>query len=192
MFELGAGGGQGDLDQQHELDVADAASVGQLITLCASKMQSQPQLLSGVLKMLTSVINGQVQSISLDNSGFSNDGMIGGEDDAHLANIDELPLDKLVPALAKIAADANQKQAQNKDPFMRSQKPSSLRADGLPKQIVSSLHDRPPSSANGRRRLSRTPGTRRMRNCVISSKPSSLKISTHARSMRPTGQRRAP
>ena len=136
MAELGAGGGQNDLNQQHELEVFDPALVGQLIALCASKMQGQPQLLAGVLEMLTFIINGQVQSISLDGTGLTDD--VGGanEDDLDVANVDELPLDRLMPALAKLVAKTKQKQAQKKDLSKGGAAGPQLRSDGLPKQIV--------------------------------------------------------
>ena len=139
MAELGAGGGQGDLDQHHELEVGDASLVGQLIALCATKLQSQPQLHASVMQMLTTIINDRVQSISLDGPGLNDDPALTEEPGDDLANADELPLDRLVPALAKAAARSKQKQAQRSDPFAaRQRSPLSLaRPDGLPKQIVS-------------------------------------------------------
>ncbi|KAK5121355.1 hypothetical protein LTR85_005521 [Meristemomyces frigidus] len=138
MAELGAGGGQGDLDQHHELEVGDTSLVGQLIAMCATKLQSQPQLHASVMEMLTTIINDRVESISLDASGLNDDPALAEEGDDDLANADELPLERLVPALAKAAAKSKQKQAQKGDPFAVRQRSSlSLaRPDGLPKQIV--------------------------------------------------------
>ncbi|KAK5130529.1 hypothetical protein LTR08_001959 [Meristemomyces frigidus] len=133
MAELGAGGGQGDLDQHHELEVGDTSLVGQLIALCATKLQSQPQMHASVMEMLTSIINGHVQSISLDGLGLDDDA--SPEDD--LFDVDELPLERLVPALAKLVARSKQKQGQQQDP-VASHRPSlaMARSDGLPKQIT--------------------------------------------------------
>ena len=133
MAELGAGGGQGDLDQRHELEVGDTSLVGQLIALCATKLQGQPQVHASVMEMLTSIINGQVQSISLDGLGLTDDA--GAEDD--FVSVDELPLERLVPALAKLVARSKQKDGQQQDALL-DRRPSSAtaRPDGLPKQIV--------------------------------------------------------
>lgn len=105
--------------------------------MCATKLQGQPQLLASVMEMLTSLINERVQSISLDGSGLNDDSVQGlGEDD--MVDIDDLPLERLVPALSKLVLKSKLKLAQKKDPFagMRSSLPLA-RPDGLPKQIVS-------------------------------------------------------
>ncbi|TKA79551.1 hypothetical protein B0A55_02738 [Friedmanniomyces simplex] len=132
IAELGAGGGQGDLDTHNELDVGDAAVVGQLIALCASKLQSQPQLLASVMELLTGFISKQISSVSLDDSGFIED-CARAVDEADFVNVDELPLERLVPALAKLVTKAKQKKSY---PSPNSPKISSKRADGLAKQIT--------------------------------------------------------
>lgn len=134
MAELGAGGGHGDLDQVHELETWDASQVGQLIALCASKLQGQPQLLASVMELLTGFINDQTSSISLAGSGLVDDCMRAAEADG-FQNVDELPLDRLVPALVKLVAKSKQKTAA-KSPFSKPQAAKSGRSDGLPKQIV--------------------------------------------------------
>jgi hypothetical protein len=68
MAERGAGGGKGDLDQQHELEVSDASTLGMLMSLCATKMQDQPERLSSVLQMLASFMRGPVRAITLDST----------------------------------------------------------------------------------------------------------------------------
>lgn len=137
IAELGAGGGQGDLNQQHELEVSDAELVGQLMALCASKLHGQTQLLSSVLQMLTSVINDRVQSIKLEDFNLTNEyGSATGED--HLHDLEDLPLEKLVPTLAKIVMKQKQKKVQSSGSGSR--RPSmdaAKRGDGLPKCIVS-------------------------------------------------------
>lgn len=137
MAELGVGGGQGDLDQHHELEVGDTSLVGHLIALCATKLQDQPQLRTSVMEMLTTIINERVESISLDGSGLIDDSGLASKDVDDLMNVDELPLERLVPALAKAAAKSKQKLAQKADPFVTKSSALQLaRADGLPKQIV--------------------------------------------------------
>ena len=142
MAELGAGGGQSDLHQQHELDVGDAGVVGQLMALCASKIQGQPQLLSSVLQMLTSVINDGVQSITLEDFELTADAGGALPNDNELPDVNELPLEKLVPALTTLVAKVKQKKVQTSS-LSNVQPPAdpSRRADGLPKQIVSDVLD---------------------------------------------------
>ena len=135
MAELGAGGGQGDLNQQHELEVGDTQLVGQLMALCATKMHGQQQLLSSVLQMLTSVINDRVQSITLDNFSSTETSTGATEDD--LAELDEVPLDMLVPALAKLVMKMKQKKSNGSNSRRASASSEApKRADGLPKRIV--------------------------------------------------------
>ena len=140
MAELGAGGGQGDLNQQCELEVGDPGLVGQLIALCASKLQSQKQLLAGVLELLTSAINDGVPSITLDDCSLISKSEMTESQEDELDELSELPLGKLVPALAKLVTKRKQKKAQTDD-HNRTRWPAepSKRADGLPKQIVSSF-----------------------------------------------------
>lgn len=138
IAELGAGGGQGDLNQQHELEVYDTALVGLLMSLCVSKLQGQPQLLSAVLNMLTSFINDGVQSIKLEDFdlGPGAEGTATDADD--LAELDDIPLDKLVPTLAKVVTKQKQRKVHGDKP---DRKRASLdppkRSDGLPRHIVS-------------------------------------------------------
>ena len=131
MAELGAGGGQGDLDVRHELEVGDAAAVGQLIGLCASKLQGEPQLLASVMTLLTSFINHDVSAVSLHDSGLL-------EDCARLAreegfeDIDDVPLDRLIPALANLV---NKSKASGES-AVKALTDNSKRQDGLRKRIV--------------------------------------------------------
>lgn len=126
MPELGAGGGQGDLDQQHELEVGDASTVGMLMSLCATKLKDQPQVLSSVLEMLASMVKDPVHSIALDPSILQTDVPGLGEDD--VAELDDLPLETLVPALAAIVSKA-------KDQGVKVKAPEN--SNNLPRRIVS-------------------------------------------------------
>ncbi|KAK1817188.1 hypothetical protein LTR12_008378 [Friedmanniomyces endolithicus] len=130
--ELGAGGGHGDLDTHNELVVGDAVATGQLIALCALRLQSQPQILASVMELLTGFINKQISSVSLDGSGFVEDCLrvVNGDD---LVNADELPLERLVPALARLVTKAEQGKA---SPSADSPKTVLKRPDGLAKQIT--------------------------------------------------------
>lgn len=104
MAELGAGGGKGDLDQQHELEIGDAGTLGMLISLCATKLKDTPQVLGNVVEMLASLAKDDVQSITLDPSALHSD--IPGVNQEDVADLENLPLERLVPALTAIAAKA--------------------------------------------------------------------------------------
>ncbi|EMC98741.1 hypothetical protein BAUCODRAFT_379459 [Baudoinia panamericana UAMH 10762] len=135
ILEVGAGGGLGDISAHHELEVFDAALVGQLIALCAIKLQGQPQLLAKVTDMLSHLISQRATSISLDKSGFINDCLGApehGED--RYGEAEELPLERLVPALAKLVT----KRALSRDggsPVNKSGV-TGPRPDGLPRQVT--------------------------------------------------------
>ncbi|KAI7156315.1 hypothetical protein KC349_g6375 [Hortaea werneckii] len=135
MAELGAGGGQGDLDQHHELEVWDPSLVGQLIALCASKLNGQPELQASVMQMLKSIIDDRIPSISLDDSELKEESIQNEKGEEGFADLDDLPLERLVPALAKLVTKAKG-QGQKEDLFVKDRSAvSSARADGLPKQI---------------------------------------------------------
>lgn len=97
VHEIGAGGGKGDLDQVHELEVHDAAVLGQLMALCAAKIKD-PQLLSSVLAMLTSAMGSEYSKIRLD-AGLDNGVTLND------ATLDELPLQDLVDILTRLAVN---------------------------------------------------------------------------------------
>ena len=141
LAELGAGGGKGDLNQQHELEVWDAQLMGQLMALCASKLQGQPQLLTGVLQMLTSFIDEGRQSLALEDlASTTNLGMWESQEVA-LEELYDLPLEKLVPLLAKVVTKMKQKKVQTGNMNgARQLADHARRADGLPKQIVRPIY----------------------------------------------------
>jgi hypothetical protein len=62
LAEIGAGGGKGDLNQKEELEADE--DVGRLMELCASEIKD-PELLSGVLKLLEQVFNDETGEIDL-------------------------------------------------------------------------------------------------------------------------------
>ncbi|KAK3115676.1 hypothetical protein LTR53_004739 [Teratosphaeriaceae sp. CCFEE 6253] len=132
IAELGAGGGHGDLSSRHSLELHDVAAVGQLMALCVSKLQAQPQLLASVMELLSGFISGQVSSVSLDGLGFVEDGtrVADGDD---FVRVDDLPMDRLVPALAKLVTKAKIKKSETP---LRSSKTAVKRPDGLAKQIT--------------------------------------------------------
>ena len=135
MAELGAGGGQGDLDQHHELEVWDPSLVGQLIALCAAELQEHPEEQASVMQMLTKLIHDRVQSIPLDHTAFDDTALDEGDED--FVNVDDLPLDRLVPALSKLVRETKRGTESGRSPSAKrtSSRPAA-RADGLPRQIA--------------------------------------------------------
>nr|POF17067.1 isoform 4 of protein artemis [Quercus suber] len=98
--ELGAGGGKGDLDQRFELEIGDQSAIEKLITLCAKNLSDQPQVVTAVLARLQAMIHDPVDVIELDaavlQAGSSSPG------NAELVDVDQLPIEKLVPALVEM------------------------------------------------------------------------------------------
>jgi hypothetical protein len=85
MHELGMGGGKGDLDQVHELEVNDASTLAALMHLCSSKVKDRDVLLN-----IFALIN-KTWRITLD------------VQDSKLEE-DEIKLDDLVDILSRIPA----------------------------------------------------------------------------------------
>ena len=132
MAELGAGGGKGDLDQQHELEVGDAGTLGMLMSLCATKMQDQPQRLSRVLQMLASFMLDPVRTIALDSAMLHPDQTGLGQEG--MVELEQLPIDSLIPALASLAAKAKERGDEHASIVETGQDRKSA---SLPKRIVS-------------------------------------------------------
>ena len=102
VAELGAGGGQGDLDQQYELDLDDSAEVSRIMTFCVSELRSQPDLSSAVLQMLTSACEGRKKKLALDPSRVS-ELYTSLQQLSHIESEQKLPIKALVPLLVKHA-----------------------------------------------------------------------------------------
>jgi DNA cross-link repair 1C protein len=138
MAELGAGGGKGDLDQQHELEVGDAGTLGMLMSLCATKMQDQPQRLSGVLQMLASFMQDPVRTIAFDSAMLHPDttGLVPED----MAELEQLPIDSLIPALASLAAKAKEQGGENATVLEPGKDTKSARNfKTLPKRVVRTI-----------------------------------------------------
>jgi hypothetical protein len=144
MAERGAGGGKGDLDQQHELEVSDAGTLGMLMSLCATKMQDQPERLSSVLQMLASFMRDPVRTIILDSTMLHPDQTGLNQED--MAELEQLPIDSLIPALASLAAKAKEQDGENATCLDARQdmKSAARISTSLPKRVVrQSLLPRP-------------------------------------------------
>ncbi|KAF2100991.1 hypothetical protein NA57DRAFT_74586 [Rhizodiscina lignyota] len=90
IAEVGAGGGQGDLDQVHELEISDLQTMSQLMALCASNIQN-PETVSKILKLLSSLA-GQSGRLRVDMSKIPE-----GNDS------DDIPLEKVTDILRSVA-----------------------------------------------------------------------------------------
>lgn len=99
--EMGAGGGHGDMNQIHELELDDVAAVGSLMELCSEKLQDKPQLLSKVLQWLAKSVKQGGRNVKLDTAAFF-DTIYGGND---VEDGDDVPLDRLVTALEKLVQE---------------------------------------------------------------------------------------
>lgn len=136
MAELGAGGGKGDLDQQHELEVGDASALGMLMSLCATKMQDQPKLLSSVMEMLASIMRDPVRAIALDSALLHSEQTDLHQDD--FAELEQMPLDRLIPILASLAAKKGERSNEDAIALPAAQAANLVdRSTKLPNRIVS-------------------------------------------------------
>lgn len=100
---MGAGGGQGDLDQIHELELNDIAAIGNLMDLCNSKFGDDPTLLQKVINWLTQSVKQGGRNVRIDTTAFFN--ALYHDDDA-TDSMEDIPIDRLVNALEKLVADA--------------------------------------------------------------------------------------
>lgn len=99
--EMGAGGGQGDLDQIHELELWDIAAVGNLIEYCNQRLQDKPDLQQKVLAWLAKSVKQGGQNVRIDTAGFF-EALYGDNEDADA--IDNAPLERLINALEVLVA----------------------------------------------------------------------------------------
>lgn len=139
IAELGAGGGQSDLNQRHELQFWTSEEVGKLMAFCATKLRGQPQILAGVMQLLASVISKEIDTLELEDFACTAETRMSQPHETGYLDLDGMPLEKLVPALAKIVTSEKRKEDSATGTDGRSSIKSAIRADGLPKQIVSVL-----------------------------------------------------
>ncbi|KXT16489.1 hypothetical protein AC579_1751 [Pseudocercospora musae] len=131
MLEPGAGGGEGDLNQQHEIDLNEGLC--DLIALCAQKLSTQPQLLNSLLHMLNEASCGDRHAISIALSDISIEASTLGDQQecAELADLHEMPIERLVSMLAKRVTKTGALGISKPPPWNECRS-----KDGLPKQIT--------------------------------------------------------
>jgi DNA cross-link repair 1C protein len=113
MHELGLGGGKGDLDQIHELEVDDAAALRALMQLCVRTIDDKNLLLK-----IFALLNA---SSHID---------LGSDMDSKLDQ-DEVKLEDLVAILSKVSTDNDLV-----SPIYKAAAAKDMTADGLPKTIT--------------------------------------------------------
>lgn len=133
MAELGAGGGHGDLHQQHEIDLSEG--LVNLVALCVQKLSNQPELLGSLLKMLDNASNGMRQTIPFELSDISIEASTHSDSQDHpgAADLDELPIHRLVSMLAKRVTKTKQDIPQGE---VKHANHAHVRPDGLPTRIT--------------------------------------------------------
>lgn len=104
IAEVGAGGGQDDLDQVSELELDDLPEIQQLIAMAASKLHENPQLKSSLLKYLTQIMMQGGRNIKLDIADFWDELQNNGDEPGSAQDLDNLPLDRLICALARLVS----------------------------------------------------------------------------------------
>jgi DNA cross-link repair 1C protein len=129
IAEIGAGGGQGDLNQTHSLELYDQGSVQQLLLICKRALQAQPELKQPMKEWFVTFMKSGKESIDLDLEILRDEVEItsqeGKPDDEF--DMDNLPIDKLIPALTRLITGKSNQEAEDRVKQQR--------------QIVSVAHD---------------------------------------------------
>lgn len=89
VLETGAGGGLGDLCQNHELELPDDFSIQQLVTLCSEQI-ADPDVRAAIERAVSEAYSSKSKSLSLDDYGIREE--------------DEISLKKLVQMLGRGSA----------------------------------------------------------------------------------------
>lgn len=101
--ELGAGGGHGDLDQIHELELNDLSAIGSLMELCSTRLSNQPELRSKVFEWLGKSVKQGGRNVKIDTTAFF-DALHEGDEEG-VDELDSVPLDRLVTALGRLVSE---------------------------------------------------------------------------------------
>ena len=117
MHELGVGGGKGDLDQVHELELQDSSTLRMLIQRCASSISDQTTL-SSVHQMLTEAFKDGKSRSKLGS-------WLNG-----IEAIDDVKLDKFIDILARQANHKPNHGLESED------RTSASRTNDLPREIT--------------------------------------------------------
>lgn len=88
--ELGAGGGGGDLEPAHHIDLGDSVSAVELMKLCSEKILDAGER-ANTLSLISKAVASDVKAVSLE--GFDS-----------VEELEDMPLDKVTTLLQDIAA----------------------------------------------------------------------------------------
>ncbi len=130
--ELGAGGGKGDLDQIHELELDDKGVLSQLMALCASEITTAG-VREKVLGLLSSASDSQRSRIRLQADRWKAEAEVGsrGDEDG------DIPLKKLVSLLVEDVEERPQDPAHPSEELPLQHPEHTTSVNQLPDVIVS-------------------------------------------------------
>ncbi|KAI4747442.1 hypothetical protein E4T50_02249 [Aureobasidium sp. EXF-12298] len=116
IAEVGSGGGHGDLNQTHSLELYDLGSVQQLLAICNRALQAQPELREPMKEWFSTLMKNGKESIDLDLEILRDEVEItsqdGRPDDEF--DMDNLPIDKLVPALTRLITGKSKQEEEDR------------------------------------------------------------------------------
>jgi DNA cross-link repair 1C protein len=116
IAEIGVGGGQGDLNQTHSLELYDQGSVQQLLLICNRALQAQPELRQLMKEWFSTLMKSGKGSIDLDLEILRDEVEItsqeGRSDDEF--DMDNLPIDKLIPALTRLITGKSNQEVEDR------------------------------------------------------------------------------
>lgn len=130
VAELGAGGGGGDLDQTHELELNDTAAVGRLITLCSTKIQD-PHLLAKVINVVSAAMASETKTLSFDGRFTTQDAE---------GNISLMALTEILSLVAKNSKTVQKLSNPPRSQASAAQKTAASTPACLPRHIVRAFH----------------------------------------------------
>lgn len=104
-MEIGVGGGHGDLDQIHELELNDLNTVGTLMELCHNRLPVRPDILEKITNWLEKSVQQGASNVKLDTEAFYD--ALG--DSSQTKELEEVPLDRLIIALERLVSEKKPK-----------------------------------------------------------------------------------
>ncbi|PNS21578.1 Protein artemis [Sphaceloma murrayae] len=106
-METGVGGGHGDLDQVHELELNDLNTIGALVELCQKRLYNRPDVLQKVITWLEESVKQGASNVKLDTEAFYD----ALEDGSQTRELEEVPIDRLILALERLVSEKKPKAA---------------------------------------------------------------------------------
>ncbi|KAG2163344.1 hypothetical protein JADG_003083 [Aureobasidium aubasidani] len=116
IAEIGAGGGQGDLNQTYSLELYDQGTVQQLLMTCRRVLQAQPDLRDQMTQWFSTLMKSGKESIDLDLEILRDEVEHTSQDGKPVDefDMDNLPIDKLVPALTRLITGKSDQEAEDR------------------------------------------------------------------------------